>query len=68
MLALASRDSEFENIRLAPFDDETLTKLGVFIRGEFEEVEGFRQMLDKELEKQKVKFDSLQWQESARRG
>jgi len=56
------------SIRVAPFEDDALAKLGVWLRGDSVELEAVRRTLDESLQESKVKFSALQWMESRRRG
>ena len=55
-------------VRVAPFDDDLVAKMGVWIRGERSAVEEVREALDAALVKSKVTFNAMRWEEAGRRG
>ena len=68
VLAEAARAAVGTPVRVAPFDDELLAKVGVWLQGKAEDVEAVRGTLDDSLRKGKIKFSAMRWQETRRRG
>lgn len=56
------------SVRVAPFKDEYLTRLGVWLQGEQVEVVEAVVKLNKELKDKKVEFHFMPWMPAAQRG
>ena len=63
--ALSAMDT---SVRVAPFRDEYLMKLGVWIAGKDEEVIEVKERLEEKLKALKIKFNAMKWQEVRERG
>lgn len=50
------------NISVAPFDDDLLMQVGVWIKGEWEELEPLLEEIDKKLKNMKVTFVANEWE------
>jgi len=50
------------SIRVAPFNRTVLSKLGVWLQGDSNELEKIRETLDKRLKKAKILFHSMKWE------
>jgi hypothetical protein len=55
-------------VRVAPFRDEYLTKLGVWLQGDPEEVARVVALLDEALERAKVEHTRMQWRGTTGKG
>lgn len=67
ILSNALRASVGTSIKIAPLDDKTLMRIGVWLRGEPKEMTEVRERLDKNLQEKKIKYSALQWGESSGR-
>ena len=70
ILAMAARvlSEQGGGVRLAPFRDDLVVRIGVWIEGDAEQVRQFTTRLDDLLSDEKIPYSSLPWTRAAERG
>jgi len=68
ILKIAAEVVRGTRVRLAPFRDDYLERLGVWIRGEYGEVLEVNETLKKKLEEKKLNVHAMPWTPVRERG
>ena len=68
MLAEALRAAAGTRVRVAPLEMSIASKLGLWLRGETEDVKTVRERLEKALDERKIEWHALRWTENRARG
>jgi len=68
ILGYAAKAVRGSAVRVAPFSDEYLTRVGVWLQGEQVEVTKVVAKLNKELKDKNIEFHFMPWTPAAQRG